>query len=57
MTQNIKDDKDGAYGMISSKVERPIDEFGLLTSEFRQELTEIKHEELLKLEEAVQNAR
>lgn len=58
MTDTLKEDKDGEeYGLLSTKVDRAIDEFGFLTAEFKNELREFKEEELIKLEESIKNAR
>jgi hypothetical protein len=42
MTDTIKEDKDGEYGFISSKIDNPIDEYGNLTEAFKHELRELK---------------
>eukprot|EP00347_Sterkiella_histriomuscorum_P005365 403356888 len=57
MSDNIKEDKDGEYGLLSSKVERFLDDKGKLTQEFKDELREFKEEELINLEESIKNAR
>jgi hypothetical protein len=55
----LKEDYDGEkYGTLTKKgTTGPLDEFGRLTMEFKDELRDWKQEEYLKLEESLQNAR
>lgn len=57
MTDTIKEDKHGDYHLISTKLDRALDEHGFLTQEFKDELRDFKEDELLRLEEAIKNAR
>ena len=58
LKDTIKEDKDGEkYGSLSLRGAASLDEYGRLSQVFKDELKELKEEELMRLEEAIKNAR